>query len=246
MTSRKGADVLASTTKSTAQDPHDAAQMDEAFIQAELQQELALLQREKMLLQQRLRRSTLHTSIHSTSITKATDSEQSLLTDQVAEALEANTKKAKVCEYQRAYRLAGCAVFPMDPATVGVRFETSYQGQYFEEYFAVLRLKNERFTLSRHTLPGFLPLQALATSAETNLTSFLQDATRLLQSFVARREQLQLLKPISAEHELHVSPSCTTAEFLSCPCFRMRWCREQVGAGSASCVSVAATRFRHC
>lgn len=49
----------------------------------------------------------------------------------------------QVCEVQIAYRLAGHSVFPLSATRSGIRFETSYNGSYYEQYYVILDLATD-------------------------------------------------------------------------------------------------------
>lgn len=38
------------------------------------------------------------------------------------------------------YRLAGRTLFPVDAKSVGIRFDTAYQGRYFEPFYIILQI----------------------------------------------------------------------------------------------------------
>lgn len=64
------------------------------------------------------------------------------------------------------YRLAGRTLFPVDENNVGIRFDTAYQGRYFEPYYIILRVspkgRSAGLHVHRHTVPYFIPIEKLA------------------------------------------------------------------------------------
>ena len=48
-----------------------------------------------------------------------------------------------MCEVQIAYRLAGHSVFPLSATRSGIRFETSFNGAYYEQYYVILDLATD-------------------------------------------------------------------------------------------------------
>lgn len=50
----------------------------------------------------------------------------------------------QVCEVQIAYRVAGHSVFPLSATRSGIRFETCYNGTYYEQYYVILDLATEQ------------------------------------------------------------------------------------------------------
>ena len=46
----------------------------------------------------------------------------------------------QLTEAHVAYRLAGHTIFPLDNHLTGVRFETCFEGEYFEQYYVILKL----------------------------------------------------------------------------------------------------------
>ncbi|EGD81488.1 hypothetical protein PTSG_02205 [Salpingoeca rosetta] len=222
---------------------------EEALVYAELQQELIELQREKRLLQQKLRRHRLQQSLSKKTAT-LDPSLQGPAAKEVVDAAATNAKRAKLSELQRAYRLGGCAVFAIDPVTVGVRFETSFEGTYYEEYFAVLVFNEEHFELSKHTLPGFLPLDRLRQHARTNLTTFLEDTSALLQAYVSRRQQLNALQEVVVSgEEVLTNPSCSCAEFLTMieeRLVKVRLTADDLDCAAFTSLTIHSTGMAHC
>lgn len=53
-----------------------------------------------------------------------------------------NAQKRKASEVQLAYRLAGHTVLPLSSDRTAVRFDTCYNGEYFEQYYVVLEFKS--------------------------------------------------------------------------------------------------------
>ncbi|KNC49538.1 uncharacterized protein AMSG_05566 [Thecamonas trahens ATCC 50062] len=114
----------------------------------------------------------------------------------------------------QAYRLAGKSVFPVGDDKLGIRFETFYQGAFFESYFVILALDEEAGkppSVFRHTLPHFLPLDAVASEfLGKSVATFIEKVSDLLHAFVARREHVRVLQEMHGEL---VSNVATTLAF---------------------------------
>eukprot|EP01147_Barroeca_monosierra_P001411 gene1411-4577_t len=196
--------------------PANTDRKDEELF-AELCQELVMLKHEKETLLRKLRQRDFTSSIKenfSKSNIERNAEKKDHLIEEVYNSITENSKRSKICELQRAYRLGGSSLFAINPTTICVRFETSFRGKFFEEYFAVLIYDQTTLQLSQHTLPMFLPLQQLQYLAKTNLTQFLEETSALLQAFVARREQLKELEEKAEDKQILSSPSCMHAELF--------------------------------
>lgn len=115
------------------------------------------------------------------------------------------TKHAAV-DLMLAHRLAGASIFRTQAGVagaagggaglVGLRFDTSHQGQFFERYYALLKParrpgQTHSMRLQRHTFPHFVPLERLFAEHGHDLGEFLRLATAYLRAFVTRREQMK-------------------------------------------------------
>eukprot|EP00055_Hartaetosiga_balthica_P010901 m.47945 g.47945 ORF g.47945 m.47945 type:complete len:288 (-) comp7368_c1_seq1:845-1708(-) len=108
---------------------------------SELHAEVMKLEREHQRCKQMLHSRTIHSWISKSDERVAAKSTKSTATnkDNIHENVKRNTKRAKLVELQRAYRLTGCTLFALDENRVCVRFDTCFHGEYFEQYFAVLK-----------------------------------------------------------------------------------------------------------
>ena len=115
----------------------------------------------------------------------------------LGEEVEAAVKKRAEEDALAAYRLAGKSVFLVDDDKVGIRFETFYQGAFFESYYVILAMDPESGEPSvfRHSLPHFLPLADLEEAyLASNIATFVEKVSDVLHAFVARREHVKALK----------------------------------------------------
>ena len=69
-------------------------------------------------------------------------------------------------------------------------FDTSYKDQYHKSYYAEVQLQPE-VTITRHTLPSFMPLTQLNEKLQKDIQDFAYTTRSYLQSYVARRESVK-------------------------------------------------------
>jgi hypothetical protein len=79
----------------------------------------------------------------------------------VSDRTQQSSKRRKIDSTHIGYRITGHTIFPLTPHTSGIRFETSYGGKYFEQYYVVVEFDAENnATVFKHTLPPFIPVAA--------------------------------------------------------------------------------------
>ncbi|XP_038051460.1 centromere protein O-like [Patiria miniata] len=103
-------------------------------------------------------------------------------------------KRLKTLEFLQAYRLSGATVTSVSDRYVRLRWDTFYQGEYYEPYYMELEFKGQ-LQVYRHTLPHFLQLTNIVDEhLNEELTYFVDEIGDLLNAYVSRRQQVAQLK----------------------------------------------------
>lgn len=131
---------------------------------------------------------------------------------EITERVKQNSKRRKIDSTHIGYRITGHTIFPLTPHRSGIRFETSYNGEYFEQYYVIIEFDGENnATVHRHTLPSFIPITAeLGPLLGKSLKRFMASTTLYLNAFVARRQQVLAVQEQHAGHlvgEIETTPA---------------------------------------
>lgn len=97
------------------------------------------------------------------------------------------------------YRAGNKVICCLEGARIGIQYETSFAGEPRELYHCVLESKSflERMTVLEHTIPFFLPIREAENDLlSSNAMRFIDHVGELLQAYVDRREQVQLIKEL--------------------------------------------------
>jgi len=88
------------------------------------------------------------------------------VTLQIRKALMKEGERLKTEELAMAYRLAGKSLFliPNEKNIVGIRFETFFDGKFYDSYFLLLTFEPvcSKIVVHKHNLPHFIPTLSLA------------------------------------------------------------------------------------
>lgn len=108
-------------------------------------------------------------------------------------AVEEAVKKAREMKAQEMYsscRLTGVSVEPVTSNKLRICWDTFYQGEFFESFYAEVRMNEGSINLKKHSIPFFIPVQKLASKFLSNdMESFVQQVSIHLNSYICRRQQ---------------------------------------------------------
>ncbi len=122
---------------------------------------------------------------------------------QLLQRVAEQSERRNVDELHTAYRLAGkTAVHLKDQHGLAIRFDTSFDGRFYESYYVLLGQRGAaadgQFTLEKHTVPYFVPMRALAEQLlNSDLDRFLDATSDYCNAVVSRRQQCELLKQLA-------------------------------------------------
>lgn len=119
-----------------------------------------------------------------------------------------------------AYRVHGRTVIcGLSRRRIGIRFETCFAGVVYESYYCALASKSssDKLSVVEHTVPFFLPLRetekgCLAGSPKL----FIDTLGAILQAYVSRRQQLNLLKDTRGDQVGEVYSSLPYTSLVLC------------------------------
>lgn len=142
------------------------------------------------------------------------DEKQSLCQQKRRLGQRKRARRRVASDREIAGRLTGQTVFAVAPGRVGVRLDTSHAGRYYEAYHVMIQDEGGRARVGQHTLPAFLPVEALADellggSDGKSTKGFLDALSGLLDAFVARREMLR------GDSRLHGVQASLAVDFVS-------------------------------
>lgn len=173
---------------------------NEVTLSLELQSEVAELERKHKLLKTRLKVPGVQSVRHrlGQKFTKAGVQDDPRPAQQALHKLRTNIgkqqKRQRVTAINHAYRLAGRSTFSVgEEGLLGVCLETATAGKFHEPYYVILRL--EPLSVHKHTMPYFVPVEAIAKNhLEKSVSDFLDEVSEYVQAFVMRREALKLFR----------------------------------------------------
>ncbi|XP_020523792.1 centromere protein O isoform X2 [Amborella trichopoda] len=117
------------------------------------------------------------------------------------------------------YKVGTKVICCLDGARIGIQYETSFAGDPCELYYCVLGSRSflEKMSVREHTVPFFLPIREAENDLlSSNAKRFIDYVGEILQAYVDRREQVQLLKELYGHQigELYHSLSYNLVEFV--------------------------------
>ncbi|XP_041022450.1 uncharacterized protein LOC121263557 isoform X3 [Juglans microcarpa x Juglans regia] len=117
------------------------------------------------------------------------------------------------------YKVGSKVICCLEGARIGIQYETSFPGGPCELYHCVLESKSflEKMTVLEHTIPFFLPIREAENDLlSSNAMKFIDYIGELLQAYVDRREQVQLIKELYGNRirELYHSLPYHMVEFV--------------------------------
>ncbi|KAF9616231.1 hypothetical protein IFM89_029007 [Coptis chinensis] len=133
----------------------------------------------------------------------------------------------------------------LEGARIGIQYETSFAGESHELYHCVLESRSflEKMTVVEHTVPFFLPIREAENDLlSSNAMKFIDYIGDLVQAYVDRREQLNLIKELYGNQigELYHSLQYHVIEFV----LNVFDCKVTVSLRYADIVSILPTRVR--
>jgi hypothetical protein len=193
------------------------ARISQAVTLHDLQTEVAKLQKKKAIMQAQRHQMTLSQRFAERS-GKRTASTLVLSDTDVEELATKRSMAHQAGETIRAHRLCGCSCFeynakntsnvdthstdeterqPTDTnrsTHTAIRFETCYNGQFYEQYYAVV--SNTTHEITAHTLPSFVDINKFKLEFTQSRQQAISSLLLTLNAFVARREQLEVARGI--------------------------------------------------
>eukprot|EP00898_Chlorokybus_atmophyticus_P009147 jgi/Chlat1/9233/Chrsp99S08516 len=140
----------------------------------------------------------------------------------LAQQTEGRIRLRQLEAIDRAYRLAGKTVLQLDRNRIGVRFDTFYDGRFYESFYVILQCDEaeDRCHVAEHTIPYFLPLRDAEKEhlvRKGSVRDFVECVADFVHAFVGRRQQLdKTLQLYRAQlQEFYHSQSCTLVEFVA-------------------------------
>jgi hypothetical protein len=118
------------------------------------------------------------------------------ISENAVDQIPKQAKKRKLGETKSAYMIAGNTLLYREDEQIALRFETFFNGKFYEHYYIFLDFdsNNERVLIHRHTIPFFIPLDDIQKKyLSTNLKLFMEKINEYLNSYTARREQVNQL-----------------------------------------------------
>ncbi|KAL5699409.1 hypothetical protein ACHQM5_030318 [Ranunculus cassubicifolius] len=117
------------------------------------------------------------------------------------------------------YRVDNKVICCLEGARIGIQYETSFAGESRELYHCVLESRSflEKMTVSEHTIPFFLPTREAENDLlSSNAMQFIDFVGELVQAYVDRREQVNLIKELYGNQieELYHSLPYHVIEFV--------------------------------
>ncbi|KAK2182698.1 hypothetical protein NP493_338g02016 [Ridgeia piscesae] len=103
-------------------------------------------------------------------------------------------KKQKLEELKKAYRFIGTSAAMTNKTTLRLCFDTCHKGAFVEPFYVELRVSQTDYSLVRHTLPHFVPLEALCDklNASMDMPEFTHTVHAYLTCHMSRREECRL------------------------------------------------------
>ncbi|XP_018836220.1 uncharacterized protein LOC109002785 isoform X1 [Juglans regia] len=143
------------------------------------------------------------------------------------------------------YKVGSKVICCLEGARIGIQYGTSFPGGPCELYHCVLESKSflEKMTVLEHTIPFFLPIREAENDLlSSNAMKFIDYIGELLQAYVDRREQVQLIKELYGDQirELYHSLPYHMVEFV----LDVSDCKVTVSLRYADLVSVLPSRIR--
>ncbi|PIA40814.1 hypothetical protein AQUCO_02400107v1 [Aquilegia coerulea] len=143
------------------------------------------------------------------------------------------------------YKVGNKVICCLEGARIGIQYETSFADEPRELYHCVLESRSflEKMTVAEHTVPFFLPVREAENDLlSSNAMRFIDYVGELVQAYVDRREQVNLIKELYGNQigELYHSLPYHVIEFV----LNVYDCKVTLSLRYADLVSTLPTRTR--